>query len=287
MNALQASPPLRPGRRTHWLLAGAILWLAVSGAATETITVGGTGAAMGTMRMLAGEFARSQSAHSVVVIPNLGSSGGVKALAAGALDLAAIARPLKPDEAGYGLISMPYGKTPLVIATNTSAAGTFANLAELADIYSGRRATWSEGTPIRLVMRSATTSDTLSLQALSPELKHAVAAALARPGMIIAATDQEAADFIERSPGAIGTITLALVRAEKRNVHILPINGVVPSTRTLADGSYPYAKQMLLARRKSHESAAVARFLEFVASPQGRRILAETGHWVADSPAGR
>jgi phosphate transport system substrate-binding protein len=230
----------RPRRRTRQLLAAATLWLAASAAAAETITVAGTGAALGTMRILAAEFARVQTAHSITVIPNLGSSGGVKALAAGAIDVAAIARPLRPEEAAQGLVTVAYGKTPLVIATNAKAAGTFANLAELADIYSGRRTTWAEGTPIRLVMRSPMTP-----------------------------------------------ITLALVRTEKRNVRILPLNGVVPSARTLADGSYPYAKEMQLARRKNPETAAVTRFFEFVASPQGRRILAETGHWVADTPTGR
>ena len=275
MNALRAS-----------LLAGAT-WLAVSGAAAETITVGGTGAAMGTMQALAAEFAKAQPAHSVVVVPHLGSSGGIKALAAGAIDMAAIARPLRLDESAQGLVSVAYGKTPLVLATNTKAAGTFASVAELADIYAGRRAAWAEGSPIRLVMRPQTDSDTQLLEAFSPEVKRAVATALARPGMIVAATDQEAADFIERTPGAIGTTTLALVRTEKRNVLILPLGGVAPSTRTVADGSYPYVKEMLLARRKSPEAAAVTRFFEFVASPQGRRILAETGHWVADTPASR
>ena len=49
------------------------------------------------------------------------------------------------------------------------------------------------------------------------------------------------------------------------------------AVRTLADGSYPHAKTMSMIVHRN-PAAATAKFLAFVASGEGRRILVETGH---------
>ena len=272
------------GSTTCRILASAALLLAMAHASAETITVGGTGAALGTMRALAVEFAKVTPGASVVVVPNLGSSGGLKALAAGAIDMAAIARPLNQVESAQGIVAMAYGKNPFVIATSMKGAGTVRTLAELADMYAGRRTAWEGGEPIRLVLRPRLDTDTVLLESFSPELKLAMPAALARPGMIVASTDQETAETIEKTPGAIGPSSLALIRTEARQVRVLPLNGITPSARTVADGSYPYFKAMFLAR-KGAGTPAVALFFDFVASPRGRQILVDTGHAVAEARA--
>jgi len=275
------------GSAARRILAGATLLLAVAGAGAgaETITVGGTGAALGPMRALAAQFAKLPPGHSVVVGPDLGSSGGLKALAAGAIDMAVIARPLTPQESAQGLVAVEYGKNPFVIATSMKGAGTFRTFNELADIYAGRRTTWEGGEPVRLVLRHRTDTDTALLESFSPELKLAMHVALARPGMIVASTAQEAAEKIEKTPGAIGASSLALIRTEKRQVRLLPINGVAPSARAVADGSYPFFKVMYLAR-KGAGTPAVALFFDFVASPRGRQILSDAGHSVAEAKPG-
>jgi phosphate transport system substrate-binding protein len=247
----------------------------------ETIKIGGTGAALGTMRALIAEFAKVAPAHTVVFVPNLGTPGGIKAVAAGAIEIAAISRPLKPEESAQGLVAFEYGKNPFVFATSKNEAGSLQNLAELADMIGGRRTTWAGGAPIRLVMRPQKDVDTEILGAISPALKQAIPVALAKPGIYIAPTDQDAAEAIEKTPGAIGTTSLALLRTEKNDVRILPIDGIVPSPAAVADGSYPYFKVMFLAR-KGAGTPGMAQFFDFVASRQGRQILIAAGHFVGD-----
>lgn len=272
---------------THapWLLA-ITLALAIPAATADTIRIGGTGAGLGTMRVLGTAFAKVEPAHTIIVVPSLGTTGGIKALAVGAIDLAVTARPLNAQESSQGMVAVEYGRTPFVVATNMWGTGTLTTLAELAEIYAGRKTDWADGRPIRLVIRPEKDSDTQLLGSYSPEIKRALPAALARPGMIVATSDQDAADFIEKTAGAIGTTTLAQVRSEKRNLDVLPLNGVEPSVRTLDDGSYPYAKAMYLVG-KGAGTPAVAAFLQFVASPRGRQILGETGHSVARTTASR
>lgn len=248
--------------------------------AAQTVRVGGTGAGLGTMQVLAQEFGKAHPSVSIVIVPNLGSSGGLKALAAGAVDIAVIARPLKAEETAQGLVAVEYGRTPFVIATARSTAPGLHSVADLVEIYSGRRAAWPDGTPIRLVLRPKHDSDFQLLESFSPEMKQAVNAAIAKNGMLVASTDQDAADALEKTPGAVGTSVLALLLAEKRRLNALPINGVAPTPKTLADGSYPYFKAMHLAHRQG-AGAAAAQFVDFAGSARGRALLQETGHWVA------
>ena len=64
--------------------------------AAETIKIGGTGSALGDMTRLAEAYMRANPDTKVVVLPSLGSAGGIKALRAGAIDIALTTDPLQP-----------------------------------------------------------------------------------------------------------------------------------------------------------------------------------------------
>lgn len=232
------------------------------------------------MQLLGAEFGKRNASVTVVVVPNLGSSGGLKALRDGVLDLAISSRPLQPEETAQGMVATEYGRTPLVFATSPSVTQGLGSMAALVDAYSGKLTTWPDGKPIRLILRPKNDGDTALQQAISPEMKQAVEAALARPGMSIASTDQDAVEMLEKTVGALGVTSLSLVQTEKPNLKLLAINGVAPTTRTLADGSYRHVKTMYLVRAGATSEAAV-RFAAFVASREGRQLLLNAGYWVA------
>lgn len=283
------SPVLTPSNTCdRRFLSTVLVFLGLMASATvaaETLRIGGTGAGLGTMRALAAEFSKTVPV-TVVVVPNLGSSGGLKALAEGAIDVAVSSRPLKAQETQQGLVATEYGRTPFVIVTSSKGAPGLKDVGELADIYAGRKTAWPDGMPIRLVLRPSHDGDAALLTSFSPGMKLAVEGALARPGMVIASTDQDAADTIERTPGALGTASLALIYSEKRDLKVLALNGVMPSARTAADGSYPYSKAMYLARKTGGKESA-ARFFEFMSSGQARQILTDSGHWLPNAKTGR
>jgi phosphate transport system substrate-binding protein len=272
------------GRR---LLAAALLLgiIAVATARADTLKIAGTGAGLGTMRSLGAEFSKATGV-TVVVVPNLGTSGALKALAEGAVDMAVTARPLTAEETKKGMVAVEYGRTPFVIATRKKGAPPAKNLSELVEIYAGRRTAWPDGEPIRLVLRPQYDIDIALLSSFSPEMKLAVQAAMAKPGMIVASTDQDSADALEHTPGALGTASLALIFSEKRDLHVLSLNGVTPTPKTVADGTYPYFKTMYLVRKTGGKEPA-PRFFEFLSSAQARQILIDSGHWLTDPRTGR
>lgn len=281
MQAHALDHPGRSGRPGYAVSLGALLLataalLPASEVRSETVRVGGTGSALAVMRQLGEAYRQTDPQFNLVIVPNLGGSGGLRALAEGALDAAFATRELTEAERGAGMAAREYGRTPIVLATGRASMPGFTRQ-QVADIYAARLDQWSDGTPIRLVLRPASDIDAQTLARMSPAIATAQAAALARPGMLVAVTDQDAANDIARLPGGLGTTSLALILAENRPLWMIPIDGVTPSAKALADGSYPYAKSMYIVT-KGAPPEGLRKFIEFIFSPRGRALLEKNGH---------
>lgn len=241
------------------------------------ITIGGTGCALGSMKEAARVFQGKHPEITFHFAPSLGSSGGIKAVLAGALDLALSARPLSDDERKQGATSMEYARTPFIFVTSHKGKELDLTLEQLVSIYTGETKAWPDGAPLRVVLRPVGDMDTAYLKGMSPAMDKAVQAALSREGMVVAVTDQEAADTIGRIRGGFGALTLTQLVAEKRPLTVLRMNGTAPSLQALADGSYPYYKtlSLVIGPKTNRETQA---FIKFINSPEGRAVLTRTGN---------
>lgn len=244
------------------------------------VRVGGSGTGLGTIRLLADAFLKSHPQANFVIVPSLGSGGGIKALRAGAIDVALISRPLKEKERGPDITALEYARTPLVFAVAEPAVLVSLTVPELVSIYAGERKTWPSGGALRLVLRPESESDTDITKSVSPEMRQAVTEALVRPGMLVALTDKASADLLETIPGAFGTTTLAQIISENRTLKPLAIDGVTPSLTTLADAKYRYFKTLFTVTGPK-TSPLVHEFTAFMRSAAGREILQLNGNWVA------
>ncbi len=250
--------------------------LLVSGprsAVAETIRISGTDGAIGTMRILGEAFRKTNPGIRVEILPGMGSSGSIRAVLAGRLDIGLNGRTLSGEERAQGVMETRYARTPFVFGVNSTLKMTGLTLEGLAAIYAGKR-DWENGKRIRLVLRPQADSDIAVLKSMSPAMSAAVDIALRRKGMIMATTDQDAVDIIESVPGAFGGTTLSLVLSEKHGLRIISLDGITPSVRTMADRSYPYSKTFFMVTRKNLP-ASVRRFIDFVRSPAGAAILAK------------
>lgn len=261
---------------TIFVLAGIVVSMLSSPVFSEEIKIGGSGSGLGHMKMLGAAFEKSHPGIKIVVLPSLGSSGGIKAVGKGAIDIGLTGRPLKDEELKAGLKVIEYAKTPFIFVANNDVKITGLTTKDIVKIYNGETQTWPDGKRVRLVLRSAYESDTITVKSISPEMSAAVDNALSRKGMLIAMTDQESADLIEKTTGSFGVSTLTLVLSEKRKVKILSYNGAGPSVKALSGGAYPLSKSLYFVT-KPEQSPLVREFLAFILSPEGARILEEGG----------
>jgi phosphate transport system substrate-binding protein len=248
--------------------------------AAPTLRIGGTGSALGTFAILAAAWQQHEPGRTAPrIVPNLGSGGGLRALGSGAIEIALISRPLSPEEAGAGLVALPYGRSPFVLVTSAPRA-TDVTTAHLVDVLMGRKAEWASGTPIRFVYRPPHDVDNAMLGAIDPTVAAALKDGRSRPGLAVAMTDQEAVLEAIRLPGGMTATTLALLLSENHSsARVLNLNGVAPSVRSLVDGKYPHAKTFYLVTRGA-PAGEVHDFVAFVRSARGRAILEANGHQV-------
>jgi phosphate transport system substrate-binding protein len=267
-----------PGVFVAWLVPFFLVAAVFPGTVrAETLKITGTGGAIGGMRLLAEAFRKAEPGVEVVIPRSIGSAGGIRAALAGKLDIGLSARPLSAEELGKGGRHIPYARTAFVFAVNPDVKRSDITLAEAIDIYAGRKTTWDDGTGLRLILRPAADTDTIALERMSPEMAHAVEQAQKREGLVVAMTDTDSADAIERTGGSFGTSTLALVVSEKRRIRMLPLSGVKPTTKSARDGTYPWMKTFFMVTRQP-PSPAAEKFIRFVRSPEGKAILSRVGH---------
>ena len=258
-----------------WLVVFAAAGVVPAAAAAEPLRIGGTGAALGAMRVLAQEFTKAESRISVRIPANLGSAGGVQAVIAGAVDLAISARPLTPEELEAGVKDIGWVQTPLAFVTSYPRALSLRSKA-VAELFTNPRAAWPNGEPVRLIMRPQNEVDMGSVLANLPGMQAALEAARRRSDIPVAATEQDNADFALKMEGSLTLMPLSQLLTERPDLRVLPLDGVRPSLNTLANGTYPLAQNLFLVL-PAKPSPAAKRFVAFLSSPKAKRILQDSG----------
>lgn len=245
--------------------------------ATKILKIGGTGAALGGMKLLAKTFEKHHLGLKVKVLPSLGSGGGLKALAAGAIDIAVTTRLLKAKEKSSNIHLTPYSSTAIVFASSFNPAQTDLSYAWLTAAYSAGKPVWADGRRVRFVLRPESETDTRLMKTFIPGMDKALQHAHSVVGIPVAITDQDTADKLEMLPGSLGVIAYSLILSENRELHTFTLNGVIPDLDTIRSGDYPMVKTFYIATNEATEDRA-SEFIEFLKSAEATKILEQSGH---------
>lgn len=274
--------PRPPRHRPSFRLAAALmLVLAIAigrppSAFASEVIVAGVGAALDLVHELARRFADDHPDIAVTILPDVACNTSIKALQQADINIAITACPLPAAEWDHPLIAIEWLRTPVVLAVSARSRLDNVSSDELIAIYSGSRRQWSDGNPIRLVLRPPTDPDTGSLQSLVPALSTAIESAGRRPGMLIALKDEEVSDLLATVPGAISPTTLGLINARHREIKPLSLNGVAPTLENQERGLYRLMRTVYLVTR-AQPTWAAAEFFSFLRSSQHRKLFEASG----------
>lgn len=246
--------------------------------AQERLRISGTGSGTGGMTLLMQAFVRANPGVQAEVLPALGSAGGIRAVIDGKIELAVSNRePDDKERALAPLKTITYARTPVVIAVHKDLGITSITSDQLAALYAEGAPSFANGRRARPVLRASDSSDTPIVASISPAVAAALKAANGRRGMLDANTDSDTADLLERTPGAFGPSTLALIESERRPLVPLAIDGVAPSMSNLVNGRWKLQKPLIMVIPEK-PGPRVQQFVAFVQSDHGRRIMATSGH---------
>jgi phosphate transport system substrate-binding protein len=251
----------------------ALSFALATAAQAESIRAGGTGGATELLRQLLSKFASAESPFEVV--PSLGTTGGIRALADGKLDIAVSGRQLKEEEKARGLKSEFTVRTPHVLVTSYSKPVNLKR-SEVPSFYRNADAAWPDGTRIRIALRPKSDSENEALFESFPGMELALKELRTRPDLPIAATDQDNADWAEKSAASLVSTTYTQVKLEKRKLQLIKIDDVEPTLENLENGTYPIEKKLYFIVAENPKPQ-VAKFMEFLRSAAGAQALREAG----------
>ncbi|MGK7900460.1 MAG: phosphate ABC transporter substrate-binding protein [Hormoscilla sp.] len=200
-----------------------------------------------------------------------GSSRGIQALLEGRVDIAAISRPLKPQEQSEGLVAVPVTSDAiaLVVGVGNPLSGGLTQ-AQVRDIFQGRITNWSAvGGPakqIRVINRP-TISGT---HQMFKELILNGGNFGTTPNITTMDRDATTPMLRELGDDGIGYATYDQVKNQS-TVRPVAVDGTTPNM-----GNYLYQRTLYYVY-KNQPNQAVEAFLGYVFSPQGQQAVAASG----------
>lgn len=247
-----------------------------------SLVFAGSGTNVPLTRLLVEAFGRAHPEIRVEVPASIGSTGGIRAAADGAIALGLISRPLREQEKGLGLTVLPYARTPVVIGAHPSVVEDGITFEDLVNIYKGAKSGWNDGREVIVLTRDPGDSSIEVLELRVPGFKEVYAESRRAKRWTTLYTDQEMNRVLASTLHAVGLSDMGAITAHRLPIKALKVNGVLPTPDNVLGGRYPLVKTLAFVFRKDKLPARAKAFLDFVRSKEGEKILRVNGYLPAE-----
>lgn len=263
-------------RRFTACLIGAA-WVLGAQAQSEKIVIDGSTGVTPLVEALAQAYREQNPGTTIEIGKGLGTRARIVALNEGRIDIAMASHGLNiADITRQGMAVLEIAKIAVVFGVNAGVA--VGNLADnqICDIYSGKVTNWKAvgGADFAIVplTRPESEVDTEVVRDKVACLK-----GLKFPETVkVAPKAPEMARALAATAGAIGMTTTTLVEQSQGRIKALSLGGVAPSAQNVQNKAYALTRDSFLVT-KSASASSVARFLAFVRSPAGEKIILANG----------
>ncbi len=248
-----------------------------SASGAEQIVLDGSSGMLPLAKALASAYQQRSSDPQVEIGAGLGTGARLQALAEGKIQVALASHGIKPEDIQKGNLKIiEVAKGAIVFAVNSSVP--IANLAEsqICDAYSGKTRNWQpmggSDNPVTVLTRPPTEVDPEVIRAkigCFGALKEVeTAKVMARGG--------DMAKGLAETPQALGMTSMTVVEQSGGKVKALTLNGIAPSPENVKSGRYFLTRDYLFVI-KGEPTLSVKKFLDFVLSPEGDRVIQANG----------
>jgi phosphate transport system substrate-binding protein len=243
----------------------------------EKIVLDGSSGMLPLATALATAYQQRAADPQIEIGKGLGTGARLQALAEGKIQIALASHGIKPEDIQKGnLRVIDVAKGAIVFAVNASVPLTNITEAQVCDIYSGKVRSWQPlGGPdsaIAVLTRPPTEVDPEVIRSkvsCFKELKEAeTAQMMARGG--------DMAKGLADTPYAIGMTSMTVVEQSGGKVKALTLNGGAPTPEHVKSGRYFLTRDFFFVI-KGEPMPSIKKFLDFVLSPDGDRVILANG----------
>jgi phosphate transport system substrate-binding protein len=200
-----------------------------------------------------------------------GSGSGIQAVSDGRCDIGLSSRELKDDEKAT-LTSTVVAIDGIAIIVNPKNTVSDLSIEQIGKIYTGEISNWKdvggEDSPIVLIGREAASGTRDGFEAITgTEDNCKYSQELTSTGDVV--------QTVSNNPNAIGYASLASV---KDSVKTVTVDGVLPSTETIQNGSYKIQRNFVLVTKTDAPlSDAAQDFYNFATSEAADELIVNAG----------
>ena len=267
---------------SHTALLIAVCLLGISSAVAapaqgERIIIDGSTGVTPLVQALAKAYTDQNPTAVVDIGKGLGTKARIQALTDGKIDIAMASHGLDVAAIkGAGMTIQEIGKIAVVFGVNASVAVSDLSESQICDIYAGKMQNWSQlggpGLAIVPLTRPESEVDTEVVRDKIRCLK-----TLQIPNHVkVMPKAPDMAKELAATPGAIGMTTTTVVEQSGGRVKPLSIGGVAPTAQNVQNNKYVLTRDSFLVT-KAAPSPSVTRFLEFIRSPAGQKVVIQNG----------
>jgi phosphate transport system substrate-binding protein len=273
---------MKPTQREYYLLIGALIvaltWSLSACASPETdtmptaapqttLTISGSGTATDILKGVQSAFEADVPTYKLDILPGSGTGGGVKGLMEGLLDVAAMARPPKDEEASQGVKYVEFGLSGVAVYTHMDVGVTNLTTEQATALLLGEITNWSEvegpNMPVVLYVRDEGDSSTQALR------EHALGDTPFPETTTVLTSQSDMQAAVAGTPGSVGMGSWPAAFASGAKVQPIALDGVAPG-----DSAYPMVSPVGIGYLSTDE-ANVQPLINWLLSEQGQAALGE------------
>ena len=232
------------------------------------LKISGSGSVTAILNAIQPAFKTNTPGYRLEVLPGSGTSEGVKGIVQGVLDVAAMARPPKDEEAAQNVEYAEFGQAGQAVIIHPDMGISNLTSNQVAAIFTGEITNWSEigglDRPIILYVRDEGDSSTKALRsAIVGDTPFAESVAQ----VITSQSDMLTA--VAGTPDSLGIATWPTALAEGSKVQAVSIDGISP-----AKNDYTMQGPLGISYLTNRQ-ADVQPLIDWLQSEQGRAALSE------------
>ncbi len=243
----------------------------------EKIVIDGSTGVMPLISALAKVYQAQNSDVTIEIGKGLGTKARIEALREGKIQIAMASHGLNVDSINkQGMVVSEIAKVAVVFGVNANVSVTDLSDQQICDIYSIAKSNWKElgasDMPIVPITRPDSEVDTEVVRhhiGCLTDLKMSNA-------VRVAPKSGEMAQELATTGGAIGMTTMTVVEQSAGRIKPVSLRGVAPTVANVKNKTYSFTRDSFLVTQSS-PSKAVARFMEFIQSDAGAKVVAMNG----------
>jgi len=243
----------------------------------ETVVLDGSTGMLPLASALAKAYHQKFSGPQIELGNGLGTGARLRALAEGKIHIALASHGIEADDIQKGNLKVfEVAKGAIIFAVNASVPLTKIADSQVCDIYSGKIRNWESlagpNSPIAVLTRPPTEVDPEVIRAKIGCFKDLKEIETAR----VMARGGDMAKGLAETPHSIGMTSMTVVEQSESKVKALTLNGVSPTPENVRNGGYFLTRDFLFVI-KADTTPAVKKFVDFVLSPTGDRVILDNG----------